>query len=95
MIVAIRLPGALRQYADGASTVTVQVQEQSTLETVLRALAECHPDVARRVWDETGTVRIHVNVFVGDDNARDVGGLAAPVPAGADVVILPAVSGGR
>ena len=95
MIVTIRLPGPLRHYADGAGAVTVQVAEPATLQEVLGALAEAHPAVASRVWDEAGRLRTHVNVFVGDDNARDVGGLAATVGAGAEVVILPAVSGGR
>jgi sulfur-carrier protein len=39
-------------------------------------------------------VRTHVNVFVGEDNVRDIDGLATPVPAGVDVTVLPAVSGG-
>lgn len=61
---------------------------------VLDALAERHPAVGRRVRDETGMVRRHVNVFVGSDNARDLAGVDTVVPEGVEVAVLPAVSGG-
>jgi molybdopterin converting factor small subunit len=35
-----------------------------------------------------------VNVFVGPDNAKDLAGLDTPVPGGAEVSVLAAVSGG-
>jgi molybdopterin converting factor small subunit len=45
---------------------------------------------------EEGRVRPHVNVFVGADNVRDLGGLEVPLPDGScEIAILPAVSGGR
>lgn len=66
----------------------------ATVATVLDALADVHPAVGRRVRDETGVVRRHVNVFVGADNARDLAGVATVVPEGVEVAVLPAVSGG-
>jgi sulfur-carrier protein len=49
-----------------------------------------------RVLDEQGRVREHVNVFVDGESVRAAArlGLATPVRAGAEVWILPAVSGG-
>jgi sulfur-carrier protein len=42
-----------------------------------------------------GTVKgLFVNVFVGDESIRFTGGLGTPVPHGAEIWILPAVSGG-
>ena len=43
---------------------------------------------------EQGQVREHINVFIGDENARYTGGLMSPVAAGSEITILPAVSGG-
>jgi hypothetical protein len=51
--------------------------------------------VQPRVVTEAGEVRPHVNVFVGSESIRYSGGLATPVPDGAEIVILPAVSGGN
>jgi len=47
------------------------------------------------VMTEQGRIREHVSIFVGTENIRDIGGLAARVPAGGEISIVPAVSGGR
>jgi len=65
-----------------------------TIGAVIDALAAAHPAVGRRLRDEAGALRRHVNVFVGADNARDLDGVATEVPEGTEVSVLPAVSGG-
>lgn len=87
----MRLAAALREHAAGASCVALDVAEPATLAAVLDALDATHPAVGRRVRDEAGTLRRHVNVFVGDERERDLG---AVVPVGVEVSVLPAVSGG-
>lgn len=47
-----------------------------------------------RVLTEQGEVRPHVNVFVGEESIRYTGGLATPLTDGAEIAIVPAVSGG-
>jgi len=61
---------------------------------VLDALGTTHPAIARRLRDEQGALRRHVNVFVGADNITDLAGVATPVPSGAEISLLPAISGG-
>lgn len=75
-------------------TIVTVERECGTVREALDALAERHPGVVTRVVDEQGHVRPHVNLFVGEENARFLGGLDAPVPAGTTIYILPAVSGG-
>ena len=41
--------------------------------------------------DEQGNVRPHIKLFVGNDVTRD---LAAPIPSGATLMIVAALSGG-
>ena len=91
-----RLAEILRPYADGATARRARPSP-----TRRPSVARCstpstpqHPGVGRRVRDEGGAVRSHVNVFVGPDNVRDLDGLATVVPAGVEVAVLPAVSGG-
>jgi molybdopterin converting factor small subunit len=43
---------------------------------------------------ERGEIRPHVNIFVDGANCRFAGGLSMQVQDGAEVMILPAVSGG-
>lgn len=90
----MRLAPALREHAGGASHVELDVDERATVGAVLDALAAAHPAVGRRVRDEAGALRTHVNVFVGADNARDLDGDDTPVPDGAEVAVLAAISGG-
>lgn len=94
--VTVRLPGALREYVGGDRHVIVEVpgDGQVSVAAVLDLLAESHPGLERRIRDETGALREHVNVFVGADNVRDLQRLATVVPSGSEVTVLPAVSGG-
>ncbi len=62
--------------------------------TALRVLAERHPGISSRVLDEQGSVRRHVNVFIGDLSIRDTGGLSTPLHDGSTISLLAAVSGG-
>jgi hypothetical protein len=63
--VRVLLAETLRPHADGAKHVELDVGDGATVLEVLDALAEVHPSVGRRVRDETGVQRRHVNVFVG------------------------------
>jgi molybdopterin converting factor small subunit len=93
MTVTVRLASYLRPLAADQSTVTLS-GDFATVADALAALWLLHPAVRHRVLDETGALRQHVNVFVGQDNTRFTGGLDTPVTDGAEVSILPAVSGG-
>jgi sulfur-carrier protein len=62
----------------------------STVGEVIDDLDRKIPGLRNRVLDAGPTIRTHLNVFVAGERA----GLATPVPAGADVHIIPAVSGG-
>jgi len=93
--ISVRIPASLRSWVGGEAVLAVDVGPgDATVADVLAQLASDHVALHRRVCDERGHVRTHVNVFVGQDNVRDLDGLATPVPPGADVTVLPAVSGG-
>lgn len=95
MEVTVRLPPALRPYAGGRSRVTLRLDaEHPSVRDLLDALDAAYPGVGRRVRDEQGDVRRHVNVYVGSDNIRDLAGRDTSLSAEREVVILPAVSGG-
>lgn len=92
--VTVVLAAALREHAGGAERLEVDVADPVTVQSVLDAVAEVHPGIGRRVRDEAGELRRHVNVFVGADNAKDLDGPDTLVPEGTEVSVLPAVSGG-
>jgi molybdopterin synthase sulfur carrier subunit len=87
------IPGPLRPFADGRGAIAVDASP-ATVGEAIAALGAVAPGVRDRILTEQGDVRPHINVFVGTDNIRDVGGLTAAVPEGSEITILPAVSGG-
>ena len=91
MAVKVKLPTQLRAAAGGESQVTV---EGATVGEVLDALYDAHAELRDRISDDDGTLRRFVNVYVDGDDIRFGDGLQTPVPAGAEVQILPAVAGG-
>ena len=94
MQVEVVLPGVLAEDAGGARRVMVTVPDRARVADVLDALDAMHPRAGRRIRDETGAVRRHVNLFVGEQDVRAGGGQDAPVPSGASLLVLPNVSGG-
>jgi sulfur-carrier protein len=95
MDVRVRLPTQLRDLAEGASSVVVAVDSTPvTVSSVLDSLAATHPALERRVRDETGRTRVHVNLFVDSDNIRDLDGVETTLVDGSDLSIIPAISGG-
>jgi molybdopterin converting factor small subunit len=60
----------------------------------LSALWTLYPGVRDRVATEQGQIREHIDVFVGMESIRYTGGLTTPIRPGAEISIVPAVSGG-
>ena len=103
MEVRVRVPTPLRELVAGASTVALDVagggdgpsaDRGVTVGSVLDVLAAEHPALERRVRDEQGQARVHVNLFVGADNIRDIDGLETAIAPGQELSIIPAISGG-
>ena len=91
MSATVRIPTILRTFTSGAGEVTA---DGSTLREVLDNLEASFPGIRDRIIDEQGALRRFVNVYVGDDDVRFIGGLDAEVPDGARISIIPAVAGG-
>ena len=87
------IPGPLREYAGNRGEVRVDGRAQS-IEDALALLWARYPGVRDRVITEVGDVRPHVNIFVDGESIRDAAGLRTAVHDGAEIFILPAVSGG-
>ena len=87
------IPGTLRPLAGGCSEIRAPF-DGGSLEQALDTLWRAAPALRDRVLTELDEVRPHINVFVDGRNARDLGGMDARVEPDAEVVLLPAVSGG-
>lgn len=92
MAVTVRVPGALRDAVGGDAKVEAS---GTTLRDVFADIDRRHPGFRARVIDARGAIRSYVNVYVGDTDARSSGGLETAVPDGSEVMVIPAMAGGR
>ena len=91
MAVLVKIPTQLRAAADGESEALLS---GATVQEVLDDLFERFGELRTRISDDDGTLRRFVNVYLAGEDIRFLDGLATPVPAGAELTILPAVAGG-
>jgi molybdopterin synthase sulfur carrier subunit len=97
--VVLQLPGALAEYAGGRREIEVAVPVAeagagTTVARVLDRLAGDLPALERRIRDERAAIRRHVNVYVDGADIRTLSGAETPVPDGAVIDVIAAVSGG-
>ena len=91
MSATVRLPGTLRDAVGGQTKL---VAAGATVGELIADIERRHPGFAGRILDDAGALRTYVNVYVGDVDARGTGGVATPVPDGAEVMVIPAMAGG-
>lgn len=65
-----------------------------TVREVLESLFALYPQLRGYVTDERGTLRHHVVAFVNGVAVQDKSALSEPVPAGGEVHVFQALSGG-
>lgn len=81
----------LRSFTGGADVLEVQA---ATVGEALEILGRRHAGLLERILDVDGSVRRLVNVYLGEVDIRELGGLSVPVREGDVVSIVPAVAGG-
>lgn len=85
------IPTSLRQHTGGASQVAVNGE---SVESAIIDLVDQHPDLKSRILDETGILVSHINVFVNDQNIRDLQNGATPLRESDEILLVPAIAGG-
>jgi molybdopterin converting factor small subunit len=94
MHVSFNIPGPLRGFTANRSAVQLELKEGADLLKALLDLFRAYPGLRDRILTESGELRHHVNIFVENENVRYMSGLTTPLPVGAEVSIVPAISGG-
>ena len=93
MPVTVRIPTYLVAFSGGQTTLSLD-GAPATVADALESLWQRHPGLRDRILDEQGAVRQHINIFVGDEAIRFADGLSTRVTSSAEILIVPAVSGG-
>lgn len=87
----VKIPTTLRPFADGESAVTAS---GATLGEVLADITNRYPRLQDRLLDGEGRLSPIVHVFIGEDDARGLGGTGAAVAEDDVVAVVPAMAGG-
>jgi MoaD family protein len=92
MSLKVVIPTPLRKFTNGAESVEV---EAATVQEVLDSLDSKYPGFRASICDESGSLRRFINIYINGEDVRFLENLATPVTDGAEVAIVPAISGGR
>jgi molybdopterin synthase sulfur carrier subunit len=92
MAIMVRVPGPLRRLTNGSAEVSV---EGGTVGQVLTNLDASYPGFHDRLYDDAGSLRQFINIYVNDSDIRFAQGLDTPIAERDEVSIVPAVAGGR
>jgi molybdopterin converting factor small subunit len=88
---SVRIPTILRPSVGGAASVNAP---GANVGEVLLAVAADHPEFSAVVFERDGSLKRYLAVFLGDRDVRHMRGMATPVADDAEIIVLPAASGG-
>lgn len=89
---AVRIPPVLRAQAGNQKRVDVT---GTTVGEALEALLVQYPDLREQLFGGDGSLNRFVNVYVNGRDVRYEQELATPVGDADEVILLPAMAGGR
>jgi len=92
MSLKVVIPAPLRKFTNGVESVEV---EAATVQEVLNNLDSKYPGFRASICDESGSLRRFINIYINGEDVRFLENLATPVTDGAEVAIVPAISGGK
>lgn len=87
----LKIPAPLRSYTNGQ--IEVKVRGKDVAE-VMEQLVTRFPTLQPHLYNGDGRLRPFVNLFVGENNIKDLQGLATPVDDEARLLLVPSIAGG-
>lgn len=88
---SLRIPTPLRVYAQGKTEVNVQ---GATVGEALEDLVAHYPSLRPHLFNGDGQLRPFVNLFVNEDNVKDLQGLQTAINDGDRLMLIPSIAGG-
>lgn len=85
------VPGMFLELTGGADRIEVEAR---TVGEALVQLRQRSPQLVDQIIAPDGGLLPSINLFIGEEDVRALGGLDAPLSAGQELIILPALSGG-
>ena len=92
MSLKVVIPAPLRKYTSGAEIVET---DAGTVQQIIVGLDKRFPGIRNSVCDEKGGLRRFINIYVDGEDVRFLESLETKAKDGAEIAIVPAISGGR
>ena len=87
----LRIPTPLRAYTNGQSNINVA---GSNISEALTDLTTQYPTIKPHLFSEGGDLRPFVNLFIGENNIKDLQGVNTPINDSDKLVLIPSIAGG-
>jgi molybdopterin synthase sulfur carrier subunit len=93
MTIRIHVAGHLKDYT--GKSVEVEIQAARDVLDVIMQLDAKVPGIKDRILDEHDRTRTYINIFVNEENIKDLDGESTNAKDGDVIYILPSVAGGK
>jgi len=87
----LKIPTPLRSYTGGQVEVKV---DGKTVAEAMEHLVQQYPALRPHLYNGDGKLRPFVNLFVGENNVKDLAGMATPIKDDERVLLIPSSAGG-
>lgn len=91
MAVKVRIPSPLQKLTKNQSEVSANGKN---IKELFSDLEKQYPGLRDRIYDESGSLRRFINVYINEEDIRFLKGEESEVKDGDDVSIIPAIAGG-
>lgn len=85
------IPTPLRKFTNNTAKIDINA---GTIEETVQELTLNFPDLKKHLLDEKGQIRSFINIFVGDNDIRDLQQEKTSVKSDTLISIVPAIAGG-
>ena len=85
------IPTPLRKFTNNTAKVSIAA---NNVKAVVDELTLNFPELKKHLLDETGNIRSFINIFVGDEDIRDLQKEQTPIKQETVISIVPAIAGG-
>jgi adenylyltransferase/sulfurtransferase len=89
--VTLHIPTPLQPFTDGRGRVAV---DADTVGAAIARAGEQYPPLSHQLLTRDGQVRRYVNVFVRQQDIRQLDGLDTHLEDGDEIIVMPSVAGG-
>ena len=87
----IRIPSPMRPYVNGKQVVAVKGQNAAE---AVESLLSQFPTLRTHLTNGRGELRPFVNLFLGENNIREMQGLDTPLGESDQLILIPLITGG-